>query len=67
MRLRLLLASFGLVVCTVLAALWSTAQPPPGGTRTPGAVLAAFALVALVDLVVVGRRLRRRARGGGPR
>ncbi|NIZ91873.1 DUF6343 family protein [Kineococcus rubinsiae] len=60
LRLRLLLAAFGLVVCTVLAVLWFTADPPPGGARAPGWVLAVLALAALADLVVVGRRLRRR-------
>jgi len=58
--LRVTLALFGLVVCTVLAVLWFTADSPPGGTRAPGWVLAVLALLALVDLGVLTRRLRRR-------
>ena len=60
LRLRLLLALFGFVVCTVLAVLWFTADPPPGNSRAPGWVLAVLALLALLDVAVVGRRLRRR-------
>ncbi|GAA3953458.1 hypothetical protein [Actinoplanes auranticolor] len=61
LNLRLVLAAFGFVVCTVLAVvLWSR------GWTVPGWLLAVWALVALVDLVVVQlrRRARRRADGG---
>ena len=61
LRLRLVLAAFGLVVCAVLAALWLRADPPPGGSSAPGWVLLALAVLALLDLVVVTARLRRRA------
>lgn len=61
LNLRLVLALFGFAVCTVLAVLlfrW--------GYRVPGWILAAWALAALVDAVVVQlrRRARRRAEGG---
>jgi hypothetical protein len=62
LNLRLVLALFGFVVCTVLAVvLWSM------GWTVPGWLLAAWALVAVVDAVVVQlrRRARRRAEGGG--
>ncbi|WP_432563520.1 DUF6343 family protein [Kineococcus sp. SYSU DK003] len=62
LRLRAVLAAFGLVACTVLAALWFAVEDPPGGSRAPGWVLAVLAAVALADLVVVSRRLRRRRR-----
>jgi hypothetical protein len=61
LNLRLILAAFGLVVCTVLAiVLWRM------GFTVAGWLLAAWALVALVDMVVVQlrRRARRRAEGG---
>ena len=61
MNLRLILALFGLVICTGLALLlwrWDRA--------VPAWILAAWALVALIDIVVVQlrRRARRRAEGG---
>ncbi|BFU44541.1 hypothetical protein [Krasilnikovia sp. MM14-A1004] len=61
LNLRLVLALFGVVVCSVLAVvLWR------GGWILPGWLLAAWALVAAVDAVVVQvrRRARRRAEGG---
>ena len=62
MRLRLVLAVFGFVLCAVLALLWLTSAQPPGGSRAPGWVLAGLGLVALIDVgVVVGRLRRRRA------
>ncbi|WP_432547200.1 DUF6343 family protein [Kineococcus sp. SYSU DK004] len=61
LRLRLVLAVFGLVVCGLLSAFWLTGAGP-GGARGPGIVLAVLAVVAVVDIVVVSRRLRTRAR-----
>jgi hypothetical protein len=61
LNLRLVLAAFGFVVCSVLAVvLWRR------GWTVPGWLLAAWALVAVVDLVVIQlrRRARRRADGG---
>jgi hypothetical protein len=61
LNLRLVLAAFGFVVCTVLAVwLWRT------GWIVPAWLLAAWALVAVIDMVVVQlrRRARRRAEGG---
>ena len=61
LNLRLVLAAFGFVVCTLLAVvLWRW------GWTVPGWLLAGWALVAAVDLVVVQlrRRARRRADGG---
>jgi hypothetical protein len=55
LNLRLILAVFGFVVCTVLAVLLWRA-----GRTVPGWILAGWALVAAVDAVVV--QLRRRAR-----
>jgi uncharacterized membrane protein YqjE len=62
LNLRLVLASFGLVVCTVLAILlWRT------GWTVPAWILAVWALVALVDIVVVQRRRRARRHTEGDR
>ena len=61
LNLRLVLAAFGFVVCTILAiVLWRM------GWTVAGWLLAAWALVALVDMAVVQlrRRARRRAEGG---
>ncbi|MGW4945983.1 hypothetical protein ACWEOZ_30880 [Actinoplanes sp. NPDC004185] len=61
LNLRLVLAAFGFVVCTVLAiVLWRQ------GWTVPGWLLAAWALAAVVDMVVVQlrRRARRREDGG---
>ena len=61
LNLRLVLAAVGFVICTVLAIwLWR------GGWTVPGWILAAWALVAVLDMVVVQlrRRARRRAEGG---
>lgn len=61
LNLRLVLAVFGFVVCTVLA-VWLWRQ----GHEVPAWLLGAWALVAVVDIVVVQlrRRARRRAEGG---
>ncbi|MEZ0163334.1 DUF6343 family protein [Kineococcus sp. LSe6-4] len=63
LRLRLVLATFGLLVCTVLAVVWFTADDPALSSRAPGWLFAALAVLAALDLVVVGTRLRRRRRG----
>jgi hypothetical protein len=55
LNLRLALATFGLVVCAVLAGLMFA-----GRYWVAGAILAVLAAIALVDLVVI--QLRRRAR-----
>ncbi len=55
LNLRLILAAFGFVVCTVLAVLLFRS-----GWTVPAWLLLAWALVAVVDMVVV--QLRRRAR-----
>jgi len=55
LNLRLVLAAFGFVVCTVLAVLlWRR------GWTVPAWLLAAWAVVAVIDMIVV--QLRRRAR-----
>jgi CHASE2 domain-containing sensor protein len=61
LNLRLVLAAFGFVVCTVLSVLMFRA-----GWTVPAWFLAAWALVAVVDMVVIQfrRRARRRAEGG---
>ncbi|MCM4079631.1 hypothetical protein [Paractinoplanes hotanensis] len=61
LNLRLILAAFGFVVCTVLAVLLFRT-----GWTVPGWLLLAWAAVAVVDIVVVQlrRRARRRAEGG---
>ena len=61
LNLRLVLAAFGFVVCTVLAVLLFHA-----GWIVPGWLLLAWAVVALIDMVVVQlrRRARKRAEGG---
>jgi uncharacterized membrane protein YccC len=61
LNLRLVLAAFGFVVCTVLAVLLWRA-----GWTVPGWILAAWAVVAVVDMVVIQlrRRARKRAEGG---
>ncbi len=60
LNLRLVLAAFGFVVCTVLAVLLFRSGHTVGGW-----LLLAWAAVAVVDLVVVQlrRRARRRAEG----
>ncbi|MCW2643322.1 MAG: hypothetical protein JWP76_5628 [Dactylosporangium sp.] len=60
LNLRLVLASFGLVTCALLAIalLWI-------GSRALAVVTGVLALLALVDLVVVQLR-RRQARPTGP-
>lgn len=59
LNLRLALATFGLVICTVFAVLafWA-------GIPVLGVMLAVLAVVAAVDLVVVGRRVAGRRRRG---
>jgi hypothetical protein len=61
LNLRLVLAAFGFLVCTVLS-VWLFRA----GRTVPAWLLAGWALVAVVDLVVVQlrRRARRRAEGG---
>ena len=61
LNLRLVLAAFGFVVCTVLALLLFRA-----GWPVPGWLLLAWAAVALIDMIVVQlrRRARRRAERG---
>ncbi|GAA4585929.1 hypothetical protein GCM10023194_30240 [Planotetraspora phitsanulokensis] len=58
LNLRIVLASFGLVVCGVLAAVAFAA-----GLTTLGVCLAVLALIAVVDLAVVIRRRVRRGDG----
>jgi hypothetical protein len=57
LNLRLVLAAFGFVVCTVLSVLLFRA-----GWTVPGYLLAAWALAAVVDIVVIQFRRRARAR-----
>lgn len=61
LNLRLVLAAFGLVVCTALAVLLFHS-----GWTLPGWLLLAWAVVALIDIVVIQlrRRARKRAEGG---
>ena len=61
LNLRLVLAAFGFVVCTILSVLLFRA-----GWTVPAWLLAAWALVAVIDMVVVQfrRRARRRDEGG---
>jgi hypothetical protein len=56
LTLRLVLATFGLVVSLVGALVWLRTDAP----RWPAAVLFLLAVVAAVDIVVI---LRRKARG----
>jgi hypothetical protein len=61
LNLRLVLAVFGFVVCTALAILLFAT-----GWTVPGWLLLAWAVVAVIDIVVVQlrRRARRQAEGG---
>jgi hypothetical protein len=61
LNLRLVLAAFGFVVCTVFSVLSFRA-----GWTVAGWLLGAWALVAVIDMVVVQfrRRARKRAEGG---
>jgi Flp pilus assembly protein TadB len=59
LNLRLALAAFGLVSCTGLAVGAFLA-----GILVLGVILALLAVIAVVDLVVVGRRVVRRRRRG---
>jgi membrane protein implicated in regulation of membrane protease activity len=58
LNLRLVLAAFGLVTCAGLAVFAWVA-----GFAGAAVVLGAFAVVALVDLIVIQRRRRRRRHG----
>ena len=60
LNLRLILAAFGFVVCTVLSILLFRA-----GWTVGGWLLLAWAVVAVIDMIVVQlrRRARRRAEG----
>jgi len=60
LNLRLILAAFGFVVCTVLAVLLWRA-----GWIVPTWLLAAWAVVAVVDMVVVQLRRQARKRADG--
>jgi hypothetical protein len=62
LNLRLILAAFGFVVCTVLSVLLFRV-----GWRVPAWLLLGWAVVAVVDMVVVQlrRRARRRTEGNG--
>jgi hypothetical protein len=57
LNLRLILAAFGFVVCTALSILLFAM-----GWKLPGWLLAAWAVVAVIDMVVVQRRRRARKR-----
>ncbi|MGJ6965545.1 DUF6343 family protein [Streptosporangium sp. G11] len=59
LNLRLLLASFGLVVCAALALLSAWA-----GITVLAVALAVLAAVAVADIVVIGIRIARRRRRG---
>jgi hypothetical protein len=61
LNLRLVLAAFGFVVCTVLSIFLFHV-----GWTLPGWLLAAWALAAVIDMIVIQlrRRARRRAEGG---
>jgi uncharacterized membrane protein YqjE len=62
LNLRLVLACFGLLSCTLLALVLAWM-----GYSLPAAVAGVFAVVAVVDIVVIQIRRRRRrvADGGG--
>lgn len=63
LNLRLALAGFGFLLCGALAAGWFAI-----GEIVPGALLAAVAAIALVNLIVVQwRRTKRRRREHGRR
>jgi Family of unknown function (DUF6343) len=53
--LRRVLAVFGLVFCGVMAGILAVA-----GWPLPAALLALLAAIAIVDLIVIQRRIRRR-------
>lgn len=55
LTLRLVLASFGLVVCTAGAVLLALAGAPVGFT----AVIAVLAAIAVIDIAVIVHRKRR--------
>ena len=62
LNLRLVLAVFGFALCTGLALLlWRWDRPVPAW------ILAAWAAVAVIDIVVVQFRRRARARADGGR
>ena len=71
LRLRMVLAGFGLIACTVAAvSLLGKAQHQAGSTSTALTVAAAVAgvgaLVAIVDLAVLAGRRRIHDRNGSP-
>ncbi|AEV83881.1 hypothetical protein ACWT_2560 [Actinoplanes sp. SE50] len=57
LNLRLVLAAFGMVVCAALSAILFRA-----GWTLPGWLLAAWAAVAAVDILVIQKRRRARNR-----
>lgn len=59
LNLRLIFAGFGLVACSLVAVLLFRT-----GWTIPGWLLLAWAVVALVDIVVIQLRRRARARAG---
>jgi hypothetical protein len=60
LNLRLVLAAFGFVICTVLSVLSFRAD-----WTVAGWLLAAWALVAVIDIIVVQLRRRARKRADG--
>ncbi|WP_220449278.1 DUF6343 family protein [Nonomuraea mesophila] len=58
LNLRIVLATFGLVICTVFAVLAATADLP-----VPAVIMAVLAVIAAIDLVVVIRRRIKRGNG----
>ncbi|NYI04099.1 DUF6343 family protein [Allostreptomyces psammosilenae] len=62
LRLRAGLAAGGLVVCAAVAVLLAVAAGEVAGMGWLVAALVVLAVVAAVDLVVVGRRIRRHGR-----
>jgi hypothetical protein len=59
LNLRLGLALFGVAFCAVVGTLMLRA-----GFTVPGWILIALGVIALIDAVVVGLRIRARARAG---
>jgi membrane protein YdbS with pleckstrin-like domain len=55
LNLRMVLATFGLICCAVLAGLLFAA-----GYWVPGSILVVLAVIAVVDMIVI--QMRRRAR-----
>ncbi|OHV40703.1 hypothetical protein BCD49_08075 [Pseudofrankia sp. EUN1h] len=61
LRLRAALALFGLVFCGVAAGLFAAA-----GWTVPAILLCVVGATAVVDLIVIGRRMRQRRRSLPP-